>query len=439
MGRAQPPKRTTMSINSSMFTGAAGLGAHGEAMGIISDNIANVNTIGFKSQRGNFADILGAAVNGTRIGAGTMLANVQTNFSQGSLLGTGVVTDLAIRGDGFFMVEGVNEGLSGTYYTRSGQFQLDESGFMVNQAGLRVQGYPADSTGSLSTAVGDLQLSLNSIPPSPTSTVEITANLDADQDVSGVAFDINDPAGTSDFSTSVTVFDSLGRPQQLEIYFNKSSSAPPTWAYNVVTAGDAITPAAAGDFALLDTGSMTFNTDGSMNSYSVNSVTVNWAGADAATIGLDFGTGTGAGGTGVDGITTYAVDSNVTFLNQDGFGSGNLAGIQIDDNGVISGVFTNGQSRTVGQIALARFASNDGLERRGNGLMAATRESGVASVGVAASGGRGAISSGNLEASNVDLAEQFVQMISLQRGFQANSRSITTADQMLTEVVNLKQ
>lgn len=429
-----------MSITSTMFTGASGLRSHSDAMSVVSDNIANVNTIGYKRGRANFADVMGGQLAGTPTGAGSTIGGVQMSFTQGSLLGTGNTTDLAIRGEGFFVVNGVIDGVNADYYSRDGSFQIDKDGFVVNGDNLRVQGYPTDGAGGLLNAAGDLQLDLNSIAPNPTAEVNIVANLNAEDAIStGTPFDITNPNTTSDFSTSMTVYDSLGKGHQLEIYFKKSGDAPPAWDYHVATAGDEVTPAAATALVELGNGSLTFNTDGSLDSYSLTQVTANWAGADPATIDLNLGAGTAGGGTGVDGITQYALPSATTFLSQDGFGSGDLAGLNIDETGTMLGLFSNGQQRVLGQVALARFSNNDGLERRGNGLYASTRESGSAVVGQGSSGGRGSIISGSLESSNVDLAQQFVEMIQLQRGFQSNSRSITTADEMLNEVLSIKR
>ncbi len=429
-----------MGITSSMYTGASGLQAHGDAMQVIADNIANVNTVGFKSSRSNFSEVLGGVIGRSRAGRGAIVASLQTNFTQGSLLGTGVATDLAIRGEGFFVVDGTHDGVRGTYFTRAGQFTLDGEGFMVTDNALKVQGYPVDSNGSVVNSLGDLRLEMNSIPPAPTASVEVMANLDADALVNPAPFDITDPNGTSDFSTSMTTYDSLGRPHQLQFYFKKLAEVPtPQWEVNVVTDAADINPPPAGQFALLGSGTLDFNTDGSLANNTLTTVTANWMGAAAAPIALDFGNGTVGGGSGVDGLTTYASPSATTFLSQDGFGSGDIAGLQIGEDGLVEGLFTNGQRRALGQIATARFASNEGLERRGAGLYAEAVKSGAPVVGTASSGGRGSIAAGTLEASNVDLATEFVTMISTQRGFQSNSRTITTADDMLSEVVQLKR
>ncbi|TPV95485.1 MAG: flagellar hook protein FlgE [Myxococcales bacterium FL481] len=433
-----------MSITGSMYTGAAGLTSHSDAMSVISDNIANVNTVGFKSGRANFTDMLGNVIAGQPSGSGSRIGSVQTNYSQGALLGTGNVTDLAIQGDGFFMVEGVVDGVRSTYYTRAGQFLIDDQGYLVNSEKLRVQGNPIDANGNLLNSVGDLSFEFNSIPPEATTEVELVANLDAEQPVSTATFDITDPAGTSDFSTQILVYDSLGNKHELELYFNKTQQTPnPIWEYHVLTAGPDVGGAAGTWVELTDgsgaTPSIEFDANGAVVDYSMTSIDAAWLGANAETIDLNLGTSTASGGNGVDGVTSYGLKSAVTFSSQDGYPSGDLAGLEIDQTGLMSGLFSNGQSRMLGRVSLAGFANVDGLSRRGAGLYAATNESGSPVVGEPSSGGRGSVASGNLESSNVDLAREFVDMISVQRGFQSNSRSITTADEMLSEVLSLKR
>ncbi len=429
-----------MSIISTMYAGASGLNAHSDAMGIVSDNIANVNTVGFKKSRANFADVLGGTMRGKGVGQGSMVHSVQTSFLQGSFLGTGNTTDLAIGGDGFFVVNGTFNGVNNNFYTRNGAFTLDEDGFVQNMDGLKVQGYASDGAGGVNNALSDLQVDTSSIQPNATTEMSIVANLDAEQAVSGVTWDPLDPSNTSDFSTAVTVYDSLGIEHQVEVYFQKTAASPnATWDYHVMAPGSELDPASTTPLVELGSGTATFGTDGSLSSYDLTSVTANWLGADSADIALDFGSDTTNGGTGVDGITQYALESSVSFMSQDGYTSGDLAGLAINDAGILTGMFSNGQQRTLGQFALAKFASNDGLNRAGSSLFAATTDSGEAVLGSAGTGGRGTVISGSLEASNVDLAQQFVEMISLQRGFQSNSRSITTADEMLGDVLAIKR
>jgi len=429
-----------MSITSSMYNGAAGLISHSEAMGVISDNIANVNTVGFRSSRANFSDVLGGMMAGSRAGAGSMIGSVQTMFNEGSLLGTGNTTDLALSGDGFFMVDGSVGGIDGRYYTRAGQFQFDDGGRLVNPAGLRVQGFGLDASGAVGSTLGDLQIGLGSLPPVATTTAGIDANLDAAQAIDPTPFDIADPAATSDFQSSVTVYDSLGNSHQVTMFFKKLADTPTaSWEVHVATAGADLDPAVAQDFAELATGTLDFDTGGALVNSSLGAINVQWAGAAPAVIALDLGTPTSAGGTGLDGLKTYAGASAASLIEQDGSSTGELADFEILTNGTVQGRYTNGETRALGQIATATFANVNGLERQGDALFRAGGESGNPLFGTPDSNGGGAIVSGALEGSNVDLAREFVSMIAVQRGFQSNSRTITTADEMLAELVNLKR
>lgn len=429
-----------MSITSSLYTGAAGLGSHSDAMGVIGDNIANVNTVGFRSSRANFSDVLGGMMSGSRTGAGSMIGSVQTMFNEGALLGTGNATDLAISGNGFFLVNGQVGGIEGNYYTRAGQFQVDENGVLVNPAGLRVQGYGIDGSGNTNSILGDLQIDLGVLPPAATTTAQIDANLDGAQAVDPTPFDIANPGATSDFQTSVTVYDSLGNAHQLTMFFKKTVDTPTSsWDVHVATAGAEVDPPVAQDYVELGTGTLDFDTDGALAASSLGTINVQWAGAAAASIDIDLGTPTGASGSGVDGITSFAGASAASFLTQDGSSTGDLADYQVLPDGTIEGRYSNGESRILGQIATATFANVSGLERQGSSLFRATGESRNPLVGAPGSSGHGSITAGALEGSNVDLAQEFVTMIAVQRGFQSNSRTISTADEMLTELVSLKR
>jgi flagellar hook protein FlgE len=429
-----------MSIQSTMYTGAAGLGSHSDAMGVISDNIANVNTVGFRASRANFADVLGGVVAGDHAGAGSRIGSVQTMFSQGALLGTGNASDLAISGDGFFIVNGSVNGVDGNYYTRAGQFRLDGDGYLVNGDDLRVQGYGLGSNGQISASLGDLHLDSGTLPPIATAAMSVDANLDASQAVDPTAFDITDPGATSDWSTSMTVYDSLGTAHQVTMFFKKTADAPTqSWDVHVAVAGDDVSPQVAQDFTEVGTGTLAFDTNGALTSNSLGACNVQWNGAAAASLTIDLGDPTSTGGTGLSGITNYDGASASHFLDQDGSGSGELAGFEVQPDGTITGRYTNGESRSLGQVATATFTNVESLQRAGNSLFATSLASHEPMIGAPGEAGRGSITAGSLESSNVDLAQEFVTMIAVQRGFQANSRTITTSDEMLTEIVALKR
>jgi flagellar hook protein FlgE len=431
-----------MSILQAMYTGVTGIAAEGETLGVVGDNISNVNTVGFKGQRAIFQDMLGHSITaGTASalpGAGVRLASIQQLFTQGSLSTTGVATDLAINGDGFFVVKGSVEGINGNFYTRAGQFKIDNAGNLVNPEGLQVQGYAALANGNFAAAISSLRVSTAALPPVATSNITEVANLDSAATTPTAPWDAQNPAATSNFSTTITVYDSLGKAHSVDIYFRKTAAN--TWDYHALVASSEVT-GGVGTYTEIGTGSLAFTTNGALNTVTTTTpIAVNFLGATPAqAIALNFGTSIGAGGTGLDGVTQFASASNVSSQSQNGYSSGDLAGVTVDGSGIVRGLYTNGQKLAVGKLAMAKFRANEGLGRAGHNLWIETRESGNAAMGGAGSGGRGAVSAGTLEQSNVDLAEQFVQLIAHQRAFQANSKTITTADEMLQELVNIKR
>jgi flagellar hook protein FlgE len=414
-----------MSLLTSLSSGTTGLSSASSELAVIGDNIANANTVGFKAGRAAFEDALAQSVVGGagQIGLGSRLQAVQKIITQGALTNTGVTTDLALQGGGFFEVRGTaGDGRSGTYVTRAGQFTVDRTGYLVNLDGLRVQGYGADAVGNLTSVLGDLQVGNASSAPQPTTLVTLKANLQADAPVLAAPWNVADPAGTSNFSASTTVYDSLGASHQVQVYFRHTGNG--TWDWHAVTGG-----------AEVGTGGLTFDASGQLTANPAASVTFNPAGAAPLTFALDMGNPV----TGAIGITQFASPSATTFVGQDGFSSGELTSVQIDKRGVVMGVFTNGQTRALGQVGVARVAAPDQLERVGGNLFALTRDSGDAVMGAAGEGGRAFISAGTLEQSNVDIAEQFVRMIAAQRAFEANSKTITTSDQLLSELIQMKR
>ena len=433
-----------MSVVSSLYTGASGLSSHGKAISVLGDNVANANTVGYKRSRANFADVLGRSTGAepdSSIGQGSRLATVQKMMSQGALLGTGLATDMAIKGNGFFCVKGSASGITGNFYTRAGQFHLAKDGKMVNEAGLVAQGYLADAAGMLTKKVTDIKIPQSQMAPQATSTSSIAGNLDAGATAFTTgSFSASSAATTSNYSTQVTVYDSLGKAHTMTIYFRKTSAT--AWSYHGVVDGSEITGGSAGTPTVTLTGTLTFDTSGKLASANAGTGTVNFANAvQGQTITVDWGdsTGTTPAGTGLKGMTSYAAASTTSYVSQNGNASGNLAGISVGADGTVSGVFSNGKSRTVGQVLLADFKSQQDLNRIGGNLFAETLASGQALMRQAATGGMGTIAAGNLEQSNVDLATEFVNLIAYQRGFQANSRTVTTADQMLQELLSLKR
>jgi flagellar hook protein FlgE len=420
-----------MSILRSLNIGVSGLRSNSEALSVTGDNIANVNTVGYKRSQGVFQDMLGRSVGGLETsqtaGAGARLASVEQVWSLGPLVSTDSPTDLAISGDGFFVVQGQLQGAEGRYYSRAGQFQIDEEGRLVNTSGLRLQGYTAAPDGTLESTVGDLVIGGGTIPANATSDMTITVNLSASSDPAP-AWDSADPIATSTFNTSATIYDSLGNAHDVTLYFRKD--ADNSWDWHAMVDGDEITNAPPGEPFEAANGTLGFDTNGALDTEATTLSGFDFIGAtQGQVIDFDFGDSiTDEGGTGLAGTSQLGAASTITGLSQNGFAGGSVSGVTVSGDGTIIGVFSNGQQRTLGQVVTASFASVDGLERGGEGLFAATVNSGEPLIGAPETGGRGSIVSGALEQSNVDLGTEFVNLIAYQRGFQANSKVITTSD-----------
>ena len=438
-----------MSLVSALYTGQTGLESSSTDLSIIGDNIANSATVGFKASRADFSNAMAQQMVGaggalSQVGLGTELLSVQKILSQGALNNTGVATDLALDGGGFFVVKGSHNGQQGQFYTRDGQFTMDKAGYLVNQEGLRVQGYPADGTGAIGPTAGDLQLGSAASPALPTSTITIKANLDAGAKVATppVAFDPLNAVATSQFSTSVTAFDSLGIQHQVDVYFVKTGDTPTgaTWTYHALTDGGGLTGGTAGTPTEIQSGDLAFDLTGKLASVGNVAGTFNPINAtQGQALTLNLGDDIANGGTGLGGTTQFAAQYGATSVTQDGYGSGVLSSISIDKVGNVQGAFSNGTSRVIGQLTVALVNAADQMSRAGGNLFAETTASGNATLGKAGSGGRGGIAAGALENSNVDLSNEFIHMITAQRNYQANAKTITTADALLQELMNLKR
>lgn len=452
-----------MGILSSLFTGVSGLNANGNALSVVGNNIANLSTVGFKSSRSVFADLISSSLGGAggaiQTGLGVALNGVQGNFSQGSLSTTSNALDLAIDGNGFYVLR---DPAGAAFYSRAGQFHLDAQNRIVDPSGFQLQGYQVNTSGLITASISGITLPSTTAPPNPTSTVDIGANLNS-QSATGT-FSLADPAGTSRFSTSLSVYDSVGNSHLLTTYFTKTAAN--TWTYNVVGSTNEIVtgnydPAnvnATLGIVRLASGSLTFTTSGALDTESVvTSYDTGGAGGTAGgTVGLsqidfvgatadqaitfNFGTSvTTDGGNGMNMTTQFGAASGLVQQAQNGFGAGALQTFSVETNGMINGRFSNGQVRPLAQLALARFPDPLGLVRAGKNTFAESGTSGQPLIGAATSAGLGRVLANTLELSNVDLGESFIEMIAAQRGFQANSRVITTSDEVLQELVNLKR
>jgi flagellar hook protein FlgE len=404
-----------------LSTGVTGLRTNQEALDVIGNNIANINTTGFKGSRAEFADLLSQTLTGeqapttnlggrdaSQIGLGTRLAAVQTNFTQGTIQSTDHGTDLAIQGDGLFVMRnGAN-----TFYSRAGSFTLDANGTLVDSVtGYKVQG----ATGDITIAPGSTQAA------SATTQAVFGGNLDASQ-----------PDGTQYVGT-FSVNDSLGVAHALTLTFTKNfAGASGRWDWAATEADANITGLTTAS------GQLVFGTGGAISSGASQAIGITYAASAGVTtpqaVTLDFGSATNT-----TKMTGYSGTSTAALTSQDGYASGTLQSFAIGADGSVTGSYSNGRSATLAQVELANFANPAGLVRVGDNMFRASQNSGPAQVGVPGSGGRGTLIAGALESSNVDLAREFTELITHQRGFEASARVIRAGDEVLQTVVNIKQ
>jgi len=411
-----------MSLVSSLFTGVTGLAGNSEAMGVIGDNIANVNTIGFKGSKPVFSDIFSSVLsNGSttsQLGRGTQLTGTLRSLEQGSFEASNNALDMAIDGAGFFIV---NDG-TGNFYTRAGQFRMNDNGKVQAITGEVLQGNSI-TNGVASNTTENIDLAGVQSLPQATTTFELGANLNSAA------------TATSTFNSPITIYNSVGNQNLLNVQFTKDATAN-KWSYAITTSNGTITSGASG--------TVTFGTNGQLTQIGTGStladqtIVVNYSSstpvADEQTLTWDVATAAGASS---GKLTGFAAASNNNSVTQNGYSTGSLVSLNVDSKGIIKGLFSNGQTSSLYQVAMADFLAPTGLTRQGSNLFAESATSGQAVIGTATTGGFGTIIGQSLELSNVDLAEQFVALIQSQQAFQASARMITTTDDLLTEAVNL--
>lgn len=546
-----------MGLSASLYSGTSGLKAHGEDMTVIGNNISNVSTIGFKGSRMYFEDALSqqitTASGGGQVGRGVSVGAVMGDFSQGSLENTTEATDLAVGGNGFFMVSPAGQEIN--YYTRAGNFRFDEDGYLVNPQGYRLQGWEVQQANTSAAASGntsaqpstgvqiqgvpqDVKLENFQSPPQATSRIDLIVNVDSGSDDKSAVDDFpftamfdkyNAQSGqplaedSYAYQTTIKVYDENGSSHNLTVYMDPIGDADVTaasggkkyWEYVVAVPPSDDNRVFAGALiekkGVLMTGTLTFNAAGeleNMSAFTLNDPAVvnpddkdSWGIANPSANGypictanflgtangsvtgtetsaentknieINFGvrsksnswnpanqdnlqaladlTQTSAGLADMNGLgaketsalssTNYSTGSTTIFQAQDGYTAGFLQNISVDRDGVITGRYSNGQVLQLFAVTLATFNNNYALYREGGNLFSETRSSGPPVTGLANTGGKGSIASNSLEQSNVDLATEFVKMITTEKGFQANSKTITTVDQMLTVLIQLKR
>jgi flagellar hook protein FlgE len=416
--------------------GLSGLNATSKNLEVIGNNIANANTFGAKASKAEFADVYANALNGAGtnpIGIGVSMAAVAQQFTQGNITTTDNPMDLAINGSGFFQL---TDDMSPPMYTRNGQFKVDRTGYIVNNEGLRLMGYPADGTGTIMPGAAQaLQLPTAGIDPAATSRIDLEFNLDSRAAVTlpavGPQVDFANP-NTYNNSTSLTVYDVKGQDVALTYYFQKT--ATDTWNVYATANGTSLLVDGAGVPQPVTT--MVFPSSGGAPTAPAGPValnipvTTNAAGALTEPIaGVQFN---------VSGATQFGAGFGVTNLVQNGYAPGQLVGITIEGSGIITARYSNGQSKPAGQIELANFRNPQGLQPLGGNAWARTFGSGDPILGTPGQGNLGVLQAGALEESNVDLTAELVNMITAQRVYQANAQTIKTQDQVMQTLVNLR-
>lgn len=417
-------------------TAISGIQAATAELDVIGNNVANSSTAGFKLSRAEFADVYATTVLGVAdnaIGKGVTLSAVTQSFSQGNLSFTSNALDLAVNGDGFFVLSenGANS------YTRAGNFQVDENGFIVSPDGAKLQSYQANDAGEVVGIVGDIQIETSLIDPNPTSTINMTINLDSRESeptnpfVGGFDAFASPPTfpDTSSFnaSSSTTVYDGLGNPHNMDIYYRKSATANEWEAHTVIDGVSTSGPE-----------TITFLSNGQLDpaSLPLNLNVAGWTpldssgspnGAAVSTISINLSTS-----------TQFGNPFGVSALSQDGYSAGELSSVDVDGGGVVFARYTNGQARALGQIVLAGFNSNTGLQPAGDTRWLETFSSGPATIGTPGTAGLGVLQSGALEDSNVEITEQLVNMIVAQRNFQASAQVIQAEDTITQTVINIR-
>jgi len=416
--------------------GLSGLNATSKNLEVIGNNIANANTYGAKSSRAEFADMYASAMNGAganAIGIGVSLEAVSQQFTQGNIASSANPMDLAINGAGFFQI---SDGKNPTMYTRNGEFKVDRDGFVVNGQGNKLMGYAADGAGTiLPGQAKPLQMPTAGITPSATDKIKLEMNLDARSAVTlpaaGAPIDMTDPT-TYNNATSLTVYDAKGQDVALTYYFQKS--ATDTWNVYVTANGTPLATDASGNPA--PSTQIVFPSNGGSPTAPVGTVSLNIPAstnaAGAATLPIN------GVALNVAGATQYGSPFGVTDLSQNGYAAGQLVGIQFEANGIVTARYSNGQSKPAGQVEIATFRNPQGLQPMGGNSWARTFATGDPIVGVPGDGNLGALQSGALEESNVDMTAELVNMITAQRVYQANAQTIKTEDQVMQTLVNLR-
>lgn len=428
-----------MGILSSLYTGVSGLQAQGEALGVISDNIANANTTGYKASRAEFQDIIAKSLKGilggNQIGRGVKIGAVNPILTQGNVDATEKSTDLAISGEGYFVMRGSD----GESFTRDGSFHFDKDGYLVTNDNQKVQGFEADEKGNIVNKLSNVRFPRALIPAKATATANLDLNLDSRIEPKK-QFKVEDPHTTSDYSTGIEIFDSQGNKHLVTLFFTKTADRQ--WDVRGLCEGKEITGGKPGTWSEVWAGKLGFTVDGKLDTEVVSKEAFNFVGGalQGQKIKLDFGDSiTTDKGKGILGSKQYGKESDLITWKQDGAAAGNITNLSFNDEGVLTALYSNGQAQDLSQIAISKFENPEALYKVGNNRFKEARDSGTAAIGKSGMSGRGKLFTKSLERSTVDLALEFVALIQNQRGFQANAKTITTSDELLNEIIQLKR
>ncbi|MCG6550860.1 MAG: flagellar basal-body rod protein FlgF [Candidatus Magnetominusculus sp. LBB02] len=445
---------------SSLWSAVSGMNSTSSALDVVSDNIANMNTTGFKGSRTSFGDVLSQYIGSAgQVGSGASLSKIATSMTQGSLVTTGNTYDMAIDGTGFFVVKNTSTGA--TDYTRAGNFSVDKNGYLVTASGLRVQGYMgtdvnATASNTNNGVLTDIKIQTTVSAAKATNNVVTGVNLNSQASVISAAFTLdgngdgvnNDPMNYN-YSQTTTVYDSQGASHQVTAYFTKvgDNSWQVHYAYPA-SSSQASSSSPSLIMASGDVQTLTFNTSGALVSDGSSSSKTtsptqyfDFSGSAAQSQGIsfDFGQSISQGGTGLSGTVQLAEGNQALSSSQNGYSAGSVKTVTIADDGTITATMSNGQISTLGQIVLARFNNPGALTKVSDNIWMASKDSGTALINVAKSDGLGRVVSGSLESSNVDLSAEFVNMITYQRAYEASSKGVQTVNEMLQTLNALKQ
>jgi flagellar hook protein FlgE len=426
-----------MGILRSFTIGVSGLNASGQGMGVIGDNIANAGTNGYKSSRAEFQDVLAVSLKGIeggdQFGAGTKLGHIKPIMTQGDITRTESVTDLALSGDGMFTIDSP----AGRTFSRDGSFHFDKEGSLTTMDGYKVLGFQADESGKMMNKIDAIKLGNTTIAAKGSKEVVMSMNLDSR--MNKTEFKIENPEKTANFSNSMTIYDNIGTARTVTAYYNKVDNN--TWEYHIGADGKDVEGGKPDTMYEQASGTLVFNDKGQLQEKKEgkNAFNFNKGAAQGQKINFNWGQSIKDGGTGLDASTQYGSESAIARHTQDGSSAATLTSLSFNDKGILTANYNNGETRDIAQVAVAKFENNEGLFKIGKNLFKESKASGQAALGKPGESGRAEVLSKSIELSNVDIANEFVNLMTAQRNFQANAKTLTTADQMLQEVLQIKR